>query len=254
MRQFNRLQWFDIITGQGDRHDNNYMAQVQKKDYTVTVKCIDNDASFSALRTGLHTFKIPFEKIKLYETIIQDEAQHYGVNKGKAIEQAMKDLKGMTTLEDGSIEVDISNAKSPLLAVALVKTIGFQRASVPDEMDSDLHDKLVSLAAGKNREALLDGWAKRFGKESQQYLCAVKRLDQAILRAKELKAEGKVYTAQQWETDDVQTKVGNAEFPQSLRLKNEAGANIGSADNQLSFDYHFSMANNYVFSDFGKLI
>ena len=251
MRQFNRLQWFDIITGQGDRHDRNYMVQVKKDDYTVTVKCIDNDASFSVLRTGLHTFKIPQNAIRGYKEAIKDLADNYGASKDAAIAQAMEDLNGLQPLKDGSIEVDVSKAKSPLLAVALYEKLGFQRTSVPAEMDSDLYDKLVSLATGGARTALLDEWAKRFGKKSQQYLCAVKRLDQAIARAKELMKQGKVYTAQQWESEDVQNKLADVELPQSLTLKKD-GQEIGSANSRFSRDYNISMADNYLFSDFGK--
>ncbi len=43
MRKANRLEWFDLITGQGDRHGKNYLVEVGK-DGSVSLKGIDNDA------------------------------------------------------------------------------------------------------------------------------------------------------------------------------------------------------------------
>ena len=57
MRKLNRLQWFDIITGQGDRHADNYMINVNKGvPPSVDIKAIDNDASYGVFRQGLHKF------------------------------------------------------------------------------------------------------------------------------------------------------------------------------------------------------
>ena len=54
MRKLNRLQWFDIITGQGDRHADNYMINVNKGvPPSVDIKAIDNDASYGVFRQGL---------------------------------------------------------------------------------------------------------------------------------------------------------------------------------------------------------
>ena len=58
MRQTSRLEWFDLITGQGDRHGGNYFVEVDPRDFTVTLKGIDNDASFPAYRKGLRTFAL----------------------------------------------------------------------------------------------------------------------------------------------------------------------------------------------------
>ncbi|MBO7686166.1 MAG: hypothetical protein J6V72_07285, partial [Kiritimatiellae bacterium] len=67
-QKLNRLMWLDLITGQGDRHWDNYFVKVEmdgeKKDemgnaeYNVTVKAIDNDASFAAWKIGLQTYAL----------------------------------------------------------------------------------------------------------------------------------------------------------------------------------------------------
>ena len=58
VRQTNRLEWFDMLTGQGDRHSRNYMIQV-KSDLTVTVKCIDNDAWSCATKSAGSSSRTP---------------------------------------------------------------------------------------------------------------------------------------------------------------------------------------------------
>ena len=63
---------------------------------------------------------------------------------------------------------------------------------------------------GAARAEYLGSLATRLGAESEQYKCAVKRLDDAIAHARKLKSEGKVYTAEQWESHDIQKTVAKA--------------------------------------------
>ncbi len=63
------------------------------------------------------------------------------------------------------------------------------------------------LDGGAARAEYLGSLATRLGAESVQYKCAVKRLDEAIAHARKLKSEGKVYTAEQWESHDIQKAV-----------------------------------------------
>ena len=49
----------DILTGQGDRHNDNYLVDIDKDTLEVTIKGIDNDASYGVLRTGLKKFFFP---------------------------------------------------------------------------------------------------------------------------------------------------------------------------------------------------
>ena len=48
----------DALTGQGDRHADNYMIDIDKTDLSVTVKTIDNDANYGVFRKGLYKFSI----------------------------------------------------------------------------------------------------------------------------------------------------------------------------------------------------
>ena len=60
MRELNRLQWLDLLTGQNDRHWQNYFIHVDRETHKVSVKGIDNDAGYSHYRTG--AVKYTFDK------------------------------------------------------------------------------------------------------------------------------------------------------------------------------------------------
>ncbi len=260
MRQLNRLHWFDAITGQGDRHNANYMVQV-KPDLTVVVKAIDNDASFGATRTGLTKFLLPPAMAEDYTKRVGALSLAYGTKSKLALDAATKGDPGYRKLKDGSIEIDVSKAKSPLTVCGLYNTTAFHQATVPDEMDYELCEKLKGLKTGPEREALLKDWADRLGgPRSQQYLNAKTRLDEAIACAERLEGEGKVYRDEDWESDAVQKRILEAELPQNLTFEssqNLIGGTIvqaptGNAGRTLVADYQYLMAGNLYVRDFGK--
>ena len=205
MRQCNRLQWFDAITGQGDRHGNNYMVQVGA-DLTVTVKGIDNDASFGIFRIGLRKFRITDnEALKRFNK----ELSRYA-NSFKGSEQAVYNaLRNDPGIEDDGrgIIVDLSKIKSPMLAHITRCALGAKALAVPKDIDKDLYDSLVALRGGAARRAHLNNLKARLGDGTPQYNAAVKRLDDVILYAMKLNEAGRVYTKEQWETKEIQRTV-----------------------------------------------
>lgn len=260
MRQLNRLHWFDAITGQGDRHNANYMVQV-KPDLTVVVKAIDNDASFGATRTGLTKFLLPPAMAEDYTKRVGTLSLAYGTKSKLALDAATKGDPGYRKLKDGSIEIDVSKAKSPLTVCGLYNTTAFHQAAIPDEMDYELCQKLKGLKEGRDREELLKDWADRLGgPRSPQYLNAKTRLDEAIACAERLEGEGKVYRAEDWENGDVQKRILDAELPQNLTFEssqNLIGGTIvqaptGNAGRTLVADYQYMMAGSLYVRDFGK--
>ena len=185
----------------------------------------------------------------------------YGTKSKLALDAATKGDPGYRKLKDGSIEIDVSKAKSPLTVCGLYNTTAFHQATVPDEMDYELCEKLKGLKTGPEREALLKDWADRLGgPRSQQYLNAKTRLDEAIACAERLEQEGKVYRAEDWESDAVQKRILEAELPQNLTFEssqNPVGGTIvqaptGNAGRTLVADYQYMMAGSLYVRDFGK--
>ncbi len=251
MRQFNRLHWFDAITGQGDRHNDNYMVQV-RPDLTVVVKAIDNDASFGVTRTGLTKFRLSGGSVKYYEDQVRNLSIAYGTKSKTAQDQVLKGDPGFKRNRDGSIEVDVSLAKSPITVAALYESAAFHQVTVPDEMDRDLYNKLQGLKAGPERDTLLKDWADRFGARSQQYRNAVARLDEAIAAADRLEREGKVYGAEDWEKEEVQNRILNAKPPLDPTTPIMGQAPKNHQGQKLVDDYKYMMSGNLYARDFAN--
>ena len=113
--------------------------------------------------------------------------------------------------------------------------------------------KLTGLKRGQDREALLKDWADRLGgTRSLPYRNAVARLDEAIARAEQLEREGKVYSAEDWEGDDVQNRILNAGFPQDPEMEIIGQAPKNQQGRTLVADYKYMMAGNLYVRDFGS--
>lgn len=212
MRQTNRLMWFDILTAQSDRHGHNYFLEIDKNTLEVSVKGIDNDASYGVLRTGLKTFNFPAgsSALDVFLSYLADFASSSPDEQGY-IDQIRND-PGIKVNNDKSIDIDLDKVQNRKSILAILNSCGIKSVAVPEEMDKELHDKLVALApdapdGGAARAAYLDSLATRLGADSQQYKCAVKRLDEAIAHARKLNSEGKVYSAEQWEKRDIQKSI-----------------------------------------------
>ena len=71
MRKANRLEWFDLITGQGDRHGKNYLVEVGK-DGSVSLKGIDNDACFGKFMIGPGLFRLQGKHANDFKTLLKN--------------------------------------------------------------------------------------------------------------------------------------------------------------------------------------
>ena len=215
MRQYNRMQWFDTITAQGDRHNDNYMIDINGSDLSVSIKAIDNDASYGIFRQGLYKFSMPAGSMINYsfdnaiDKLLEGAASEDDQN---ALVESLLNDPGITQRKDGSYEIDLEKSTNPALLKSLFTVSGMRNVAPPDDIDRDLYDKLVSLAkdapdGGRARADYLASLADRLGKGSESYKSAVNRLDESIAHARKLHAAGKVYTAEQWENHDVQRKI-----------------------------------------------
>ena len=274
MRKFNRMQWFDTLTGQGDRHADNYMIKVDTSTSvpSVDIKAIDNDASYGVFRQGLYKFTLrPDSSLLDHFNYTIDrfvnaliDAKTGAVPKkeemDKDYKQARNDLKQtilndacITKKYDGTVEIDLSKPGNTFLMRGFLQFCGIKSMTPPAEIDKELYDKLMNLApdGGIARKNYLNSLAERLGKDSMQYKAAVQRLDESIAHARKLANEGKVYTAEQWEDHDVQREIAAPNMATRDKKIDTNGAKI--SDKTLEAFTHkgkYASYTNTFFRDF----
>ena len=210
VRQTNRLEWFDMLTGQGDRHSGNYMVQVGT-DLTVTVKCIDNDACYPAYRTGLRKVVLDPNRARYFKSLYDGIVNEYPEELRKEIRQKLESDPGVKTLPGGRLEVDPSKFAAGELHWAFRRVTGSDCDVLPSYIDEDLYNHLVAMAPGSEaREAYRQDLLKRLPADAVE--SAMLRLDEAIELAKRYKTEGKVVSAEDFEKREVQKRILNDEL------------------------------------------
>ena len=207
-QKLNKLHWLDMITGQGDRHYGNYFVHIAPGSFNVTLKAIDNDASFSERQIGLQKYRLDADTSRIFKVNLQKVCNEIHRRQGgdefnkrvwndPSIEKET-DVNGNVT----SITVDISKAKSPEVKMAILNTIGMHTLTPPDEIDKDFYDKLMAMKKGSAaREEFLNSIAPRLSEEALK--ATEKRLDDAIAHAEQLERKGKVYTGEDWRKEEV---------------------------------------------------
>ena len=209
LRGTNRLEWLDLVTGQGDRHAGNYLIDV-KSDLTVTVKGIDNDLCFPAYRTGLRTYVLDDKA-----TLNFREACEYAVSKyPKAlraqVRQRLVNDPGVQERPDGTLVIDTSKFQTGELHFAARRAIGMHGAALPDYIDEDLYNQLLALQSGERRDAYRAELADRLPPAAVE--SALNRLDEAIAHAIKLAAEHKVVSKEDFAKRDVQKRLLSREL------------------------------------------
>ena len=207
MRKANRLEWFDLIVGQGDRHGNNIMIAVGN-DKSVVVKGIDNDVGFPAYRTGVRTFKLDKAATERFKKAIDTGASALYKGSPEAIAKlkaALEGHKGVTTDENGLITVNTAEADSPLIDFALRTAMSIRTTALPDCIDEDLYNHLMDLEQGEKRDKYIADLKLRLSDDS--VAAAVMRLDEAIAIAKRLHAEDKVVKTEMWYDKNAQRQI-----------------------------------------------
>ena len=203
MRKANRLEWFDLLTGQGDRHGKNYLVEVGE-DGSTSLKGIDNDACFGKFLIGPGLFRLEGKHAKTFRTLLGNAKKVYGPNGGEGRTPLEKD-PGITEGEDGTIIVDVSKIKARVLLHCVAKATGSHSVRLPDHIDEELYDRLVAMEGGKARDDYVASLRARLSED--QVEVAIRRLDGAIKHAKALKERNCVVSAADWEKRDVQRKV-----------------------------------------------
>ncbi len=196
MRELNRLQWLDLVTGQADRHWNNYFIHVDRETLKVTVKGIDNDAGYSQYRTGAMKFEFDAKKSKDVRILLNELAQKIDSRNAKAeYERLLKD-PGITVGEKGLITIDTTKIANKAMVKAFADITGMQTLAIPDKIDRETYQTLVDLKEGPKRDAYLASIKPRLSKAS--YKAAVQRLDDVIAHAEALASKGGIVEPDGW--------------------------------------------------------
>ena len=202
-QKLNRLQWLDVITGQGDRHWNNYFLNIDKNTHQVTLKAIDNDASFSNDRIGVQKFKFSVSKSRHFKNAMKKICQIvHGENRWKAEYSKCMNSKAITQdRRTGVITVDMAkvNRQTREIGIALSALVNSQTIARPDAIDKAFYDKLMELDKNPGlKEDYLATVAPRLSGEALK--AARLRLDDAIEYAKQLNDNDMVFDDTAWQT------------------------------------------------------
>jgi len=197
-RELSRLQWIDLVTGQLDRHNDNYFIHVDSNTLKVTVKGIDNDASFSQYRIGIDKFAFDKNRSDLFKQQLMDLAKSVDSRNAKAVFDRMMADPGITVDAKGNVTVDASKLTDKSIVFPLTEVTGAQSLSRPDKIDVKTYESLMALKEGSaKRDEYLNSIRPRLSEAS--YKAAVARLDDVIAHADKLKEDGKVIDDEGWQ-------------------------------------------------------
>lgn len=162
MKELCKLEWADCLSGQADRHGDNYLISIDTETGKVTVTGIDNDASFGVRKVGMNKIRMNDEPKKIEE---------------------LKKHGPVTLTEDGDLDITALNSGQ---ISALRQLYGFNQLFAPSHIDKDTFEKLMNTDVDEYRQKLSECL------DSEAVESAVLRLKDAQTHAKRLESEGKV--------------------------------------------------------------
>lgn len=207
MRGINRLEWLDLITGQGDRHKHNYMIDV-KNDLSVSVKGIDNDQCYPAYRTGLRTYVLTGKQVGHFTSMCEKLLEKYPKRCQDDVKtRILKDpgVKIVGKGKDMTVTLDTTKFKAGELQYIVRGAIGMHGTTLPGYIDEELYTQLTALKEGEKRDAYFADLSRRLPPAAVE--SARNRLDEAIAYAEELASKGKVVSKEDFENHEVQKKL-----------------------------------------------
>ena len=209
MRGINRLEWLDLVTGQGDRHEHNYMIDVHA-DLTVSVKGIDNDMCFTAYRTGLRTYVLKGRAADAFRRGIELAVETYPEELRKSVGDRLRHDLGVHVGQDWSVTVDTMKFQSGELYYSTARSLGVHGMSLPEYIDEQFYQSLIALKSGQARDDYFAALAKRLPPEA--VAAAQSRLDEAISLATILKRAGRVISEADFAKQEVQRELVRREI------------------------------------------
>ena len=250
-KKLNRLMWLDLITGQGDRHWENYFVHIDKDTHNVTVNAIDNDASFTVRQIGIQKHALDKDTSEKFLAELKAECiALYGAEAGQKEydKRVSKDL-GIKDNGDGTLTVDLAEAKSPEVKMALNNILGVHGIVIPEEIDKDLYDKLMTLKDGTAaRRDYIESLRPRLSAEALE--ATVKRLDSAIKHAEKLFNEGKVYGDAQWKDPKVLSDLSERKTKEEIVQSDGRKVEVDGSKGQFVSEYFRTSCPSYYKRDY----
>lgn len=157
MRQCNQLEWADLLSGQVDRHPDNYLVHINPDTGAVKITGIDNDASFGSRRGDLNLVDVR-------------GIEHF-------LDKVRPGLKGPF--------VDLADLTYDELR-KMHDLLGFNQASLPPCIDRNTYNKLVTTDVPEYLRTM----ESCIGQKAAVF--AVSRLQAAMRHAQDLAGQGKV--------------------------------------------------------------
>ena len=250
-KKLNKLMWLDLITGQGDRHWENYFIHIDKDTHEVTVKAIDNDASFTARHIGIQKYVLDQTTAAKFLGVLKKECETLYDEEDGLTEYDMR-VSQDAAIEhnaDGTVTVDLEMAKSPEVKMALNATLGIHGIVIPEEIDKDLYDKLVALKSGTDaRKDYIESLRPRLSEEALE--ATEKRLDSVIKHAEKLYKEGKVYGDEQWKDPNVLSELTDLKTSEEIEQSDGSKVKVnGGNGRQFVNEYFLSSCPSYFKRD-----
>ena len=124
MRELSKMEWADVLSGQVDRHGDNYLIDINPQTGAVKITGIDNDASFGTRKAGMTVVNLsrPTPRQQDFLSKLRRE--------------------GYTIPPDGRI--DLSKLPDRLLSETR-QQFGFNQLFRPVFIDRDTFDKLTAI-------------------------------------------------------------------------------------------------------------
>lgn len=195
MHTLNDLEWTDFLTGQGDRHGDNYKIYVGA-DLSVTIKGIDNDDAFVDWRLGMTKFKLTGTRIDLFAKNCQDRNVDFSVdmldnlNEGDRVPNIPN---AYVTIENGKKVIIFDCDGNAQMQEIAAFTFGTHRNFKPKAISAATYLKLQEMNANLDQVRL--DLAKR-NLTDAQIEATIGRIKEAWAHAQELANRGRMISPQ----------------------------------------------------------
>ena len=195
-RELCRLEWADLLSGQGDRHGMNYLVDINPEDGSVTVTGIDNDASFGERMVGITT--VDLTDMPNVNAILGDRDQdNYVVDTPLEKCQRNGGKHPPYELRDGKLLIHLDQIQDPEMYKEVRDLLGMNQMFLPSHIDQTTYDHLMALTPDAYRESL------RPFLSSKALDAAVQRLKSAQEHALELMKTGRCLKNGQWQNREL---------------------------------------------------